>query len=255
MSSYENSLPMNDPRTLRSIDALHPFQGGQIQPLVVLRVDVGVGQECGSLHVPRLVEYEQALVAVARHLQHLEAHLTDALATVPIAQHHLQSSGEIPEAVVAGARFARESQALFLRWFVLGKRGCVREAGARERQSEDTERGAPGAWESLRPTSADRRSLDGFALRGHAHRSRDEDAARGRLRKAEAHPFMVLSGAVSLQRRPQTDAPDSPRSRSGTGEFRRCKDADSDQLDGLLAGHGLTSSSKGRPRSPRAAPR
>ena len=106
---------------------------------------MGVGQKRGSLHVSRLIEHEQALVAVSRHLQHLEAHLADALATVPITQHHRQSGGEIPEAVVAGARFARDSEALVLRCFVLGERGRVWEAGARQRQGEDTERGMPGA--------------------------------------------------------------------------------------------------------------
>ena len=88
---------MKEPERFEAFDALDTLQGRQVQPLVVLGIDVGMGQQGGALHVPRLIKHEQALVPVARHLQHLEAHLADALATVSIAQHHRHAGGESPK--------------------------------------------------------------------------------------------------------------------------------------------------------------
>ena len=50
--------------TVRGTDALDPFQGGKVEPLIVRLALVGVDEKRGSLDVARAVEHEQGAIAV-----------------------------------------------------------------------------------------------------------------------------------------------------------------------------------------------
>ena len=136
------------PGTGRGTYALDPLQRRQIKPLVVLGREMTVGQQGRALNVARLVEDEQALVAVALHFQDLETDLAAALLALTVAQDHGQIGREVTETIVAGGRLVRDRKTDFLRRGILRKSG--RRHQSRQRQQEgETGRGAKGtcpAW-------------------------------------------------------------------------------------------------------------
>ena len=100
--------------TIRGTDALDPFQGGQIEPLVVRPFPVGVDEKCGPLDVAWMIEHEHAHVGVAVNLQNLYAQFALALLPLPVAQHHGLASRKIAKTLCMIACFNRDFQPGFL---------------------------------------------------------------------------------------------------------------------------------------------
>ena len=75
---------------------------------------MAVDEHRGTGHIARLVENEQAAVAVAFHLEHLYAQFTATLLSLLVAQQHGLASREVTEAPPSFAGFGCNLQPDFL---------------------------------------------------------------------------------------------------------------------------------------------
>ena len=186
-------------RLVRRTDALDPLQGGQVKPLVVVLVFVGVDEQGGSSHVARTVEDEQALVASPVRLEHLHAQLALALLAVLVAQHHGLLGREVSEALGFLAGIARDLEA-----FLLGRRAlCVRR---RKRMNQNA-----GADREKQESSADEMSVHHFILRS---------MAVSRVGGSRKSAMSVITSYPELE----TERPVIRRSRRGESQETRGED-------------------------------
>ena len=124
---------------VRRTDALDPCDGRQIEPLIVRRVLVRVDQKRRARHIARHIENEQAAVAVALDLEHLDAKFPQAFLALPVAQHHRLTRREVAETPAALPRLDgdREPPLLGTRALGLSQRRGQDERANAEPQRED----------------------------------------------------------------------------------------------------------------------
>ena len=132
---------MNDPDRLAELMRLTRRSGGQIDPLVVVAVAMRVHEEGRSSHISGVVEDEEGLVSVGRHLQDLHSQLAPTLLPLTVAQHHELLRREVAEAILARAGGLSDRQADLRRRFVGTGRSHGERDTAGDRQAQGQRKG------------------------------------------------------------------------------------------------------------------
>ena len=122
--------------------ALHPLQGGQIEPLVVIADNLGVDEKSGAFDVARIVEDNEIFVARLELFEGAKTHLAGAGFAVPVAEYHPGLGSPVSPAGVPRIHRFRNGEAFFLErlYFVDGWAGNVSSGQVSRHQEHEGKR-------------------------------------------------------------------------------------------------------------------